>query len=206
MKDKDKMKKGGLYDGAGSEDEKPEVIFRYTKKNPHTPIDANTGEVLLGKNKKESEEEEDDEARDAMQRLASTLKEVAKKRNAEETAALFGEEFKGYKGQAAIDKLMKEKHGHIKAAFHRDDIGDIDLLWGNDYVGLQHILIRREEQGIDVASFVNCISEAIEKGGIYNITPRGDFVILHGGVKVLVAAGYHGIKRTYVLTAYKCSN
>lgn len=42
-----KMKKGGLFDGAGSEDD--EVIFRNINGNPHTPIDAETGEVLLGK-------------------------------------------------------------------------------------------------------------------------------------------------------------
>lgn len=59
---------------------------------------------------------------------------------AKDISGLLGEEFKGYKGQAAVDKLMREKKGHVKGAFHRDDIGDIDLLWGNDYLGLQHIL------------------------------------------------------------------
>lgn len=43
---------------------------------------------------------------------------------------LLGKEYVGVKGQAAIDKLMQEKQGHVKGAFHREDIGDIDLLWG----------------------------------------------------------------------------
>lgn len=75
-----------------------------------------------------------------------------------------GEEFKGYKGQKAIDKLLKEKRGHIKGAFHRDDIGDIDLLWGNDDLGLQHIVKRRKEQGIDSENFLQDISSVIENG------------------------------------------
>ena len=72
----------------------------------------------------------------------------------EELDALLGEEFKGVKGQAAVDKLLKEKRGHVKGAFHRNDIGDIDLLWGNASTGLEHILERRNQQGIDSNDFV----------------------------------------------------
>ena len=31
----------------------------------------------------------------------------------------FGEEFKGYKGANAVEKLLKEKRGHVKNAFER---------------------------------------------------------------------------------------
>ena len=34
---------------------------------------------------------------------------------------LIGEEYVGIKGQAAVDKLMAEKQGHIKDAFYRED-------------------------------------------------------------------------------------
>ena len=57
----------------------------------------------------------------------------------------YGEEFKGVKGKAAVDRLMKEKRGHVKGAFTRKDIGDIDLVWGNEGMGLAHIIKRRKE-------------------------------------------------------------
>ena len=70
----------------------------------------------------------------------------------EELVDLLGVEFKGYKGQDAVNKLLEEKQGHIKGAFHRDDIGDIDLIWGNDNVGLQHIIRQREKEKIGHAN------------------------------------------------------
>jgi len=121
----------------------------------------------------------------------------------EELDALLGEEFKGVKGQAAIDKLLKEKRGHVKGAFHRDDIGDIDLLWGNDYLGLKHIIQQREKQGISVADFTHDLSDVIEKGQYHQKSERGNFEFIHNGKMVVVAPEYHGNKITFVLTAYK---
>lgn len=121
----------------------------------------------------------------------------------EELDALLGEEFKGVKGQAAINKLLKEKRGHVKGAFHRDDIGDIDLLWGNDYLGLKHIIQQREKQGISVADFTHDLSDVIEKGQYHQKSERGNFEFIHNGKMVVVAPEYHGNKITFVLTAYK---
>jgi hypothetical protein len=56
----------------------------------------------------------------------------------------FGEEFKGIKGKDAINKLLKEKRGHVPDAFIREDIGGITLVWGNNKAGLQHIIKHRE--------------------------------------------------------------
>lgn len=123
----------------------------------------------------------------------------------EEISNLLGKEYKGYKGQAAIDKLIQEKQGHIKAAFHREDIGDIDLLWGNEYLGLQHILTRREEQGIDTNEFLKDLAEVIEKGMFKKKNNRGNFEFWHNGKLAVIAPEYHGNKITYVLTAYKQS-
>ncbi len=75
---------------------------------------------------------------------AVQLKSLGGKKIAQPTkqdiSKLLGKEYKGFKGQDAINKLLAEKQGHIKAAFTRSDIGDIDLLWGNDDIGLQHII------------------------------------------------------------------
>ena len=115
----------------------------------------------------------------------------------------FGEEFKGYKGQAAVDKLMQEKRGHVKGAFHREDIGDIDLLWGNDFVGLRHIIKQREAQGINIDEFMNGLSSVIEEGRFRKKTQRGDFEFVKDGKLAVIAIEYRGNKMRYLLTAYK---
>ena len=121
----------------------------------------------------------------------------------EELDALLGEEFKGVNGQAAVDKLLKEKRGHVKGAFHRNDIGDIDLLWGNNTLGLQHIMKNREAQGINASKFIQALTDVIEQGEFYKKSDRGNFEFLHNGSMAIIAPEYHGNKITFVLTAYK---
>lgn len=116
---------------------------------------------------------------------------------------LYGEEFKGYKGQAAIEKLLKEQRGHVKGAFHRDDMGDIDLVWGTDTAGLQHIISRRLTQGVDVSAFLQSLSEVIETGKVRRKTSRGDFEVMHEGNIAVLATSYHDSKIQFLLTAYK---
>ena len=57
--------------------------------------------------------------------------------NHEHYVNIYGKEFKGYKGYSAILKLLKERKGHIRAAFHNKDIGDIDLIWGTTGEGAE---------------------------------------------------------------------
>ena len=116
---------------------------------------------------------------------------------------LLGEEFKGYKGQQAVDKLMKEKRGHVKGAFHRDDIGDIDLLWGNDSLGLQHILMRRKEQGIDGKDFVSDLANVVQHGAFRKKNDRGNFEFFHKGKVAVVSPELWGNKITFLVTAFK---
>lgn len=135
--------------------------------------------------------------------LQIRAKRLRRIRRQEELDALLGEEFKGVKGQAAVDKLLKEKRGHVKGAFHRDDIGDIDLFWGNDDVGLRHIISRREEQGIDGIDFIQDLSNVVEKGDFEKKNKLGNFEFRYGRKVVVIAPEYHGNKITYVLTSYK---
>lgn len=116
---------------------------------------------------------------------------------------LLGEEFKGYKGQAAIDKLLQERHGHIKGAFHREDIGDIDLLWGNDNLGLQHIVKRRQEQGIDAGNFLQDIADVIQSGNFRKKNDRGNFEFMKNGKVAVISPELWGNKITFLLTAFK---
>ena len=121
---------------------------------------------------------------------------------------LLGEEFKGYKGQQAVDKLLQEKRGHVKGAFHREDIGDIDLLWGNDSLGLQHIINQRDgEKEGHAQEIMDHLSIAIEKGEFKQKNDRGNFVFAYkeGNVqyRTVIAPEYHNNKITYVLTAFR---
>ncbi len=117
--------------------------------------------------------------------------------------SLLGKEIKGEKGQKAINLLLKEKQGHIKVAFHREDIGDIDLIWGNDNLGLQHIIKRREEDGINVNNFTKDLAEVIEKGKFFKKGKNGTFEFWLNGKSAIISPEYHNNKITFLLTAYK---
>ena len=83
--------------------------------------------------------------------------------------SLMGEEFKGYKGKNAIVKLLVEKRRHIKSAFYRKVKGNIDLLWGDDIIGLHHIKKRRKNDGIDVAQFLSTLADTIKNGSLQQV-------------------------------------
>lgn len=68
-------------------------------------------------------------------------------KHAREIKVLFGQPFRGYHGTEAINKLKNERRGYIPSAFHRDDIGNIDLIYGNDCIGLKHIIKERIGRG-----------------------------------------------------------
>lgn len=129
-----------------------------------------------------------------------------KNKKAKSKGQFFGEEFKGYKGKEAIEKLLKEKRGHIKNAFERPEIGGIDLVWGDDSGGLGHTIMRRNAQleagtgktsGIDMA---RKIPEIIEKGNF--ALGAGDRPnITYNDYLVVIKPAFDGEKVNWVLTA-----
>ena len=96
-----------------------------------------------------------------------------------------------HSGKAAIEKLLEEKSGQITGAFYRQDIGDIDLVWGevtnpklHKGFGLSHIIDKHPDFNLDDMPGI------IEKGTVsntrngFNITYK-DFVIgVNDGYKV----------------------
>lgn len=115
---------------------------------------------------------------------------------------LIGPEFKGVRRQAAVRKLLEEKRGHVKAAFHRQDVGDIDLIWGNDKVGLNHILKRRAEQGVDLDGFAASLTDTIQNGEMAVDEGRQNFRFWKNKQEVVVSKLYFGKKIQLVVTAY----
>jgi hypothetical protein len=121
---------------------------------------------------------------------------------AQDISEFLGKKFEGVKGQDAINKLMKEKQGHVSDAFYRDDLGSITLIWGNEDAGLAHIIKRRVTQGIDIKSFLSDLNEVIEKGKISK-GRDGNFEILGAGKIAIISPDFKGNKIAFVLTAFK---
>ena len=76
-------------------------------------------------------------------------------------------------GRAAIQKIIKDRGGKITAAMHRDDVGDIDILWGyagdpaNNFqkgYGIAHILARRDMQHLNGELVAQMMPDVIMKG------------------------------------------
>lgn len=117
-----------------------------------------------------------------------------------------GPEYKGYKGKEAIDKLLKEKKGYIKGAFHRKDIGDIDLVWGNNKMGLKHIIKRRKETGQNLENVLENIPGVIENGKLreQNLKRKGKrYVFEQRGYRVVVSDKVYEENKKMILTAFE---
>ncbi|ECW8267733.1 hypothetical protein F3523_05170 [Campylobacter upsaliensis] len=83
----------------------------------------------------------------------------------------FGENFAGYKGKEAVQKLLEEQRGQVKGAFYKEGLGEIDLVWGDENFGLRHIIEQRTKQwGEEKAlKFISHLNENIEKGQIVEV-------------------------------------
>ena len=98
----------------------------------------------------------------------------ATKKNLEQNLADYGisinpKDF--FVGKNAIDFLLDKQSGYIQSAFHKEGLGDIDLVWGDSNFGLKHILQERTKQwGEEKAlRFISHLSENIQKGHIVEV-------------------------------------
>ena len=114
---------------------------------------------------------------------------------------LLGKEYTGVKGQEAVNLLMKEKQGHVKGAFHRNDIGDIDLIWGNESMGLAHIIKRRKETKQPLGKLLSSLSDVVEKGDISQ-QDNGRFKLSYKGKIAIIEPKLLGNKVKFVFTAF----
>lgn len=118
----------------------------------------------------------------------------------------FGEEFTGYKGKEAIEKLLKEKRGHIKNAFERPEIGGIDLVWGDESGGLLHTISRRDkmlERGTGHISGIDMVKKIPEimESGEFDIDERDRPGFNYDGYRVAIRPTYNGEKLNWVVSA-----
>lgn len=105
-----------------------------------------------------------------------------------------------YHGYAAIQALVKEKHGYVPNAFTRPDIGNIALPWGDDFMGLKHIIQERMSQGISLEDFLPKLSGIIEDGKLES--RNGRFYIRKNHYTAIVSPTYFDDEFAFLLTGW----
>ncbi len=112
----------------------------------------------------------------------------------------FGKNFPEFyhDGKGAVEKLLKERNGQVAGAFYRDDLGDIDLVWGNEKFGLRHIVEKHPEVTPEAL-------EHIIKNGEATFKQNEAIRIEKDGYKVILKSNWNGEKlnNNWVVTAYE---
>ena len=124
---------------------------------------------------------------------------------------VFGEIYDQFKGKAkeAFDFLIEHQCGDLLGVFHRDEFGDIDLVWGDDGGGFKHIFLKhigenKSFQNTEVA--VNEITNLINKGTM--VFENIDKAVFQTGNKLVTIRknfrekGKKIADKNWVLTAY----
>ena len=122
----------------------------------------------------------------------------------------FGKIYKWVTGKAksAFEFLVQNRGGYLKSVYHRDDIGDIDLLWGESHnihngYGLKHIIEKHIDYYGDFASIEEAervISDVINNGKSYRDNKDAKLInIEKGDYRVIIAKNAEG---NWVLTAF----
>lgn len=120
----------------------------------------------------------------------------------------FGDIYDQFKGKPkeAVDFLIKKKGGDLLGVFHRDEVGDIDLVWGESHnpykgKGLSHI-IRKHIDTLhdfkDIDDLSDKLDDVVNNG---NIGFNGNNIeITKDGYRVVLAQENDGKK--WILTAF----
>lgn len=99
----------------------------------------------------------------------------------------FGKDFKQFKGypKEAILYLTEVKEGQVKGVWEREDVGSIDLVWGNSKQGLRHIIkshLRKDFSSYkDMAKKIDTI---LRKGELSK--DKNDYILTYGDYRVVL--------------------
>lgn len=124
----------------------------------------------------------------------------------------FGSVYNQFKGKVlqAVKFLVNHESGDLLGVFHRNDVGDIDMVWGNEGGGLCHILNKHinDKDFPTVKDLVSRIEDIINKGEVDERHSNADkLVFVKDGYLVTIRRNVRekGIKiadKNWVLTAY----
>ena len=122
----------------------------------------------------------------------------------------FGNVYNQFKGKVmqAVKFLTKHGSGDLLGVFHRNDVGDIDMVWGDEGGGLCHILNKHinDKDFPTIKELVSRIEDIVNNGAVD--FSNGDKIVLKkDGYVVTIRRNIRdkGIKiadKNWVLTAY----
>ncbi len=168
---------------------------------------------------------EPNESNPSLKRLIEAIKDMQKesekgtKGQKLKTPSEWGPNYSEFKGDGlgAINKLLETKKGFVAGAFHKEGLGDIDLVWGNKDYGLEHILKRREKQaknkGLNeqqakeyALNIAKTIPEAIDKG--VKVDNNGRIAIEYNGMRVGLNDKWDNqkLENKWVISSYEIYN
>ncbi|WP_231166210.1 DUF3519 domain-containing protein [Helicobacter pylori] len=167
---------------------------------------------------------EPNESNPSLNRLLQAVKDMQKENEKTikqkiETPSEWGNNYNEFKGDGlgAINKLLETKKGFVAGAFHKEGLGDIDLVWGNKDYGLEHILKRREKQakneGLNeqqakeyALNIAKTIPEAIDKG--VKVDNNGRIAIEYNGMRVGLNDKWDDqkLENKWVISSYEIYN
>ncbi|MDL0081048.1 LPD23 domain-containing protein [Helicobacter zhangjianzhongii] len=114
-----------------------------------------------------------------------------------------------HSGESAIAKLLLERQGQVAGAFHRDELGDIDLVWGEvtgsgqqaKGWGLAKIIEKHGDEFQDIAKELD---EIIRDGEVVKRVGRDEaYNIEYNGFKVGINKGFNKQgENKWIVTAF----
>uniref|UniRef100_UPI003C6C92AA DUF3519 domain-containing protein n=1 Tax=Helicobacter pylori TaxID=210 RepID=UPI003C6C92AA len=166
---------------------------------------------------------EPNENNPTLKRLIEAVKDMQKesekgsKKQKLETPSEWGPNYSEFKndGLGAINKLLETKKGFVAGAFHKEGLGDIDLVWGNKDYGLEHILEKRKKQykrlGLTNEQAKERTNELLKEiptiiqKGLKEEDKPGYAVIYLNNSKVVLSKfkGDNELKNHYVITSFE---
>ena len=113
------------------------------------------------------------------------------------------------KPKKAILHLKKVKIGECPESLYRDDIGYIDIVWGendpktNKGFGLKHIIEKHGEEikqlGFEVEDFIPIV---VQYGELKKATETQKILLESKMFRVVIMVSWHGRRKVFLLTAF----
>lgn len=142
----------------------------------------------------EKKTEEERVAKQKTEEAESDKEEAEKQMDDEEPkpvgSGVFGNIYNQFKGKVkeAFDFLMKHKGGDLLGVFHRKDVGDIDLVWGDHGGGLAHIIRRHiiEQNDFKNVDEIQKVIEDVIRNGLIVRENKDKINIEYNGYRVSI--------------------